>query len=794
VTAVAGDIRDLGAVTAAMAGCDVVVHFAWALEPLPTEEENRAVNVTGTTNVLTAMSATGCRRLVFSSSVMAYGSHPDNPAFLHEDDPLRPDARIYYAAQKAEVEALIAASGVEAVITRPAIALGSRAISYAARLFGMPALTSVRGVDIRWQLIHVDDVARFHADACFSHQTGTVNLAAPDVLTSRELADALHRPLVTLPRSAMDRALAFTWKHHLANIEPATLDGLTWPPVVDTTRLSRDWGFTCSMSGLEAAQDAGRVFERAVYLGARRVDAPWRMTWAPTEVLADLPPADDAGLVHPGPEDLRGELDSRIDPRFPTYSASNLSEAFPGPMSPLSLDIALTAIRGSGAAMAELLLLADPERTELSTRPIISAGHRLYVNVSVLRSMAAAMPGWSAEDIERDYLGHVSGTTERVAPSVGAALHGARVAGRMLPRVTSLRREADHLRIENDRLLAEARTASMLSDERLLSRLVLARALVVQAWNTSSFAAAVAGTAATLAGPHVSEEGALASGATLRHVQALAEATETDFPRLFDEAIAAIGHRGPGEGELANEMFEDRPDALLAAVRAASQQQPAPSRRTSSRDPRAIIARRALLTREHARDVSVRTSHTLRLLVRERGRRLAGQGALASAHDAFALTFDELIGTPADDLVLRTRRRWAERERLRTLELPAVFDGTWQPLVRDDALEPGGVLAGVGASPGVVTGRARVITDAFDADLEPGDILVAHVTDTGWTAFFAGASAVVTDVGARASHAAIVAREFGIPCVVGTHVGSTRIKDEMVIRVDGQAGTVTRVS
>ncbi len=112
LTAVAGNICDLDAVTDAMRGADVVVHFAWALEPLPTEEENRAVNVGGTANVLEAMSRVGCDRLVFSSSVMAYGSHADNPEFLREDDPLRPDPRIYYAAQKAEVESMIAAAGV----------------------------------------------------------------------------------------------------------------------------------------------------------------------------------------------------------------------------------------------------------------------------------------------------------------------------------------------------------------------------------------------------------------------------------------------------------------------------------------------------------------------------------------------------------------------------------------------------------------------------------------------------------------------------------------------------------
>jgi phosphoenolpyruvate synthase/pyruvate phosphate dikinase len=80
---------------------------------------------------------------------------------------------------------------------------------------------------------------------------------------------------------------------------------------------------------------------------------------------------------------------------------------------------------------------------------------------------------------------------------------------------------------------------------------------------------------------------------------------------------------------------------------------------------------------------------------------------------------------------------------------------------------------------------------SLDDDIEPGDILVASVTDTGHTAMFAYAAAVVTDIGGSASHAAIVAREFGIPCVVDTKSASTSLADGQRVRVDGSAGTVT---
>lgn len=822
LTAVAGDICDLDAVTDAMRGADVVVHFAWALEPLPTEEENRAVNVGGTANVLEAMARLGCERLVFSSSVMAYGSHADNPDFLREDDPLRPDPRIYYAAQKAEVESMIAAAGVPAVISRPAIALGHGTVSYAGRLFGMPLLAAVQGVQTRWQLVHTEDVARFHADACFNDRTGTVNLAAPDVLSSKEFAAELHRRVLSLPRSAMENALRFSWDHDLLNIEPATLDGLIWPPVVDTTRLEQEWGFRCGWRGREVAESAGRIFARCVYLGARRVDAPWRMRWAPTEIAAGLPPAAGGPLVDPAPEGLRGEFDSLIDPRYPVYSASNLSEAFPGPMSPLSLDISLAALRGSGTSTAELLMLDEAQQTEMSTRPVISAGHRLYVNVSVLREMAAAMPGWSADDIDRQYLGSADVSKPTVAPRRDSAFRRmgrtGRVAGRMAPAVLAVRREAAQLRRECDRLRAEINAAEGMTDERLLSLLSLARDLAVQAWNVSSFAAAAAGNAVTVAGPddgNSTRVGAadLPSGAILRHVERLGELLRADpalaqhqassleelrsasgtFARAFDVALAEIGHRGPGEGELANPMFEQRPEALLNAARAAAasgrQAPPPPTGGLRSR-----LARRVLHDREEARDVSVRATHNLRLLALERGRRLVAAGRLERVTDVFALTYDELCFGTASVTAGLIRHRWAERDRLAGLTLPAIFDRRWEPVNDTASFAVGDMLTGSGASAGTVTGPARVVTSILDTELDPGEILVAHVTDTGWTAFFAGAAAVVTDVGAPVSHAAIVAREFGIPCVVGTHDATTRITDGMQLRVDGAAGTVTRLS
>jgi pyruvate,water dikinase len=109
----------------------------------------------------------------------------------------------------------------------------------------------------------------------------------------------------------------------------------------------------------------------------------------------------------------------------------------------------------------------------------------------------------------------------------------------------------------------------------------------------------------------------------------------------------------------------------------------------------------------------------------------------------------------------------------------------------DDALVDHDVIVGVAGAPGTVEGRARVVIDAAAAaPLEPGDVLVCRFTDPSWAPLFSLADALVIDIGASASHGAIVARELGVPCVIGTTDGTRRIRDGDRLRVDGTAGRV----
>ena len=109
-----------------------------------------------------------------------------------------------------------------------------------------------------------------------------------------------------------------------------------------------------------------------------------------------------------------------------------------------------------------------------------------------------------------------------------------------------------------------------------------------------------------------------------------------------------------------------------------------------------------------------------------------------------------------------------------------------------EIISPGDSIQGLPGCPGISEGRARIILDSHDPTaLEPGDVLVAPLTDPSWTPLFVPASGVVVDVGAALSHAIIVSRELGIPCVVSATDATKRIPDGAMIRVDGDNGVVT---
>jgi len=175
------------------------------------------------------------------------------------------------------------------------------------------------------------------------------------------------------------------------------------------------------------------------------------------------------------------------------------------------------------------------------------------------------------------------------------------------------------------------------------------------------------------------------------------------------------------------------------------------------------------------------------------GEELARAGRLQSAEDIFFVSLPEArAALGGEDLrsVVRERRAGYEQE-VKRRHVPRILlsDGTEPPGETRDVAEAG-VLRGAPASGGVVTGRARVILDPSSAELEPGEILVAPSTDPGWTPLFLTAGGLVMEMGGAMSHGAVVAREYGIPAVVGVPDATERIATGERITVDGSAGTV----
>ncbi|MCY4390797.1 MAG: PEP-utilizing enzyme [Chloroflexi bacterium] len=171
------------------------------------------------------------------------------------------------------------------------------------------------------------------------------------------------------------------------------------------------------------------------------------------------------------------------------------------------------------------------------------------------------------------------------------------------------------------------------------------------------------------------------------------------------------------------------------------------------------------------------------------GRLLMDRRLAEAEGDVFYFALEELTetlegGTPLGTQAIEERRR--EQAAYRSTQPPPVLG---QPLAAEASTT--GMLRGTGASPGVYRGRARVIRSLAEADrLGHGEALVCGVTAPTWTPYFAVAGAVVTDAGGALSHTAVVAREYGIPAVVGTRTGTRAIEDGTLIEVDGSEGTV----
>jgi pyruvate,water dikinase len=187
----------------------------------------------------------------------------------------------------------------------------------------------------------------------------------------------------------------------------------------------------------------------------------------------------------------------------------------------------------------------------------------------------------------------------------------------------------------------------------------------------------------------------------------------------------------------------------------------------------------------------------VRRMLAEIGRRLQQAGVINNPDDVYWLhrsEIDENLGSLADQVEQRKALWRGQRRATPPQLLPKGGWGdvwrNWMPAASEE--QTGDVIKGIAGSAGTITAPARVLGGPQDfGQMQPGDVLVASITTPAWTSLFAMASAVVTDIGGPLSHSSIVAREYGIPAVLGTAVATRRIRSGQLIRVDGDAGTVS---
>ena len=285
------------------------------------------------------------------------------------------------------------------------------------------------------------------------------------------------------------------------------------------------------------------------------------------------------------------------------------------------------------------------------------------------------------------------------------------------------------------------------------------------------------------------------------------------FKQRFDSFLDQYGHREAAVGTAYEPTWKDAPEVVLGLLKGLAQSEPRPSTRTLEWEE----ARDEVLAHPFMRFPVLR-SHVMKLLsdarwllqiredthfymtlalpisrrtLLEIGRRLQELGALQQPEDVFHLKLAELP------------QRWAPSAQ-KVEELQSLVTGRKQrraelagkPLVdprlfKRTESDANVLVSGMGGSPGVVEGTVCIVRDGSEfGKLRPGDVLVAPFTNPAWTPLFQRAVAVVVDSGGAASHAAIVAREYGIPAVMGTVDGTRRLVDGQRVRVDGDRGWV----
>jgi pyruvate,water dikinase len=510
------------------------------------------------------------------------------------------------------------------------------------------------------------------------------------------------------------------------------------------------------------------------------------------------------------------------------WSRTNLSEAMPEVLTPLSWTVWQPVFERSmrrGFAAIGALTRAEAELPTDPHQLMYAIFHgRVAAKVEFLGSMGDRIPGTSGAAIAEQFFGTLptdftSRSTSRRIPYIAArfpiavatsprrvrAVHDQtalwwtaqlqRVAGLDLPQARLAWREALDV-----------------FEQAFASHIVVTLACVQPVFDQVLRLAAAADHP-ELAARMTAGQGSHVEVGMIEDLWAVSRGV-----RPLDEFLAVHGYHGPREGEISARVWREDPrpvhglvaqyrrtpdrESPIEIARIRSLESESARREVLSALPRGRRAAGSVVLKAADRYIGLRGvgksafTHGLdgcRMIARRIGVHLADSGALTDPEDIFLLTAAEVASTPAgvclDDIV---EQRRAERLTCEQVALPTWWRGRPTPIrVGDETSHvPGTPLSGVGASPGIVEGPVRVVTDPDCDDLEPGEILVAPFTDPSWAPIMFISAGLIVEIGGPLSHAAIVARELGIPCVMGIAGATRHLRTGDVCRIDGHAGTV----
>ena len=491
-------------------------------------------------------------------------------------------------------------------------------------------------------------------------------------------------------------------------------------------------------------------------------------------------------------------FDSPID--VAQLTTAGIGEMLPGVLPPLRWQLASHLV--DEAFLRVVADLGAASRSSSSRRPFVRRVRgRAAMDFDALRDLARRLPGGSAEELEMQYFG--SRTPGRAAaPSHHDVGRLATLRHDLRTLVLQKRAALDaEIVIHAVHALDEALDTSSLESDALF------------AYQLRLVDLAVRGTAAELAV-------AASAASSYRKIELLlmrhlgqaeagrwAERVTSGrgiAPAMSPNASAAV-FAGPTWTELereppSSELLRDRQGTEPASVQNELFNALRDTRSWGATGLRSALRTRALRhlieetvtllrRREETKDALFRLGGEVRRTVLEMGRRLVELEIIDEPSEAELLTIEELHaclgGEPVAPNTIAMRRRWRQRYEDEP-PLPMVFVGL--PEQEPAEIPEGDRLDGWAASPGRFTGRAVVVTDP-DADFETGTVLVAVTTDASWSPLFVRAGAIVVERGGPLSHAAILARELGVPAVLNVQ-GATQTFGGQEITVDGDTGIV----